>query len=320
MKLQQLEYALAIAREGSVTKAAKSLFQAQPNISMALRELEAEIGIAIFWRTPGGMILTPEGEEFLVRARSIVDGMHSLETDYLNKSENEIIFKASSVRAAYISGAFGEWVTALGESRKNFSIHFVETNTHSVVEDTAGGKCNIGFIRVPSARKEAYLEQLATKNLKATFLMEYPLRIMFSRSHPLARYKEITYDMLADYPEIVHGDEDMTLIRLNSVSPDFDASNGGRKVYIYDRGSQMSMVNTVRNSYMWIGPIPKIHYISAGLTIRNSAYTSMLTTDMAIYRKSGENSNIIKSCIECVQKYAAKTEAETNQFLSELFS
>ena len=65
MKIQQLEYVIAIAQEGSITRAAKQLFQAQPNISIALKELEAELGIQIFNRTPNGMVLTPEGEEFL---------------------------------------------------------------------------------------------------------------------------------------------------------------------------------------------------------------------------------------------------------------
>ncbi len=310
MKLQQLEYAIAIAREGSVTKAAKSLFQAQPNISMALRELESEIGIAIFWRTPGGMILTPEGEEFLVRARSIVDGMHSLETDYLNKTENEVIFKAASTRSSYISSAFGEWVSTLGEANKKFSIHFFETNTHNVVEDTAGGKTNIGFIRVPSAKKDAYIEQINAKNLKATVLMEYPIRLIFSKNHPLSKYKEVPHELLQNYTEIIHGDEDMTMIRMNSLSPDLDINGCGQKVYIYDRGSQMSMLNTVRGSYMWIGPIPKPQYTCAGMTLRNSTSSHMLNTDMVIYRKSSENNSLVQSCINYIMDYAATTEKQ----------
>ena len=41
MKLQQLEYVIAIAQAGSITAAAKNLYQAQPNISIALKELES---------------------------------------------------------------------------------------------------------------------------------------------------------------------------------------------------------------------------------------------------------------------------------------
>ena len=87
MKLQQLEYVIAIAQEGSITAAAKKLYQAQPNISIALKELESEIGTQIFWRTPNGMVLTPEGEDFLVRAKEIVESMHSLESDYSHRAE-----------------------------------------------------------------------------------------------------------------------------------------------------------------------------------------------------------------------------------------
>ena len=90
MKIQQLEYVIAVAREGSITKAAKKLYQAQPNISIALKELETSLGIQIFNRSPNGMILTPEGEEFLARAQTIVDEMQSLERDYAQVPENEL--------------------------------------------------------------------------------------------------------------------------------------------------------------------------------------------------------------------------------------
>ena len=61
MKIQQLEYVIAIAQEGSITRAAKQLFQAQPNISIALKELEAALGIPLFNRTPNRRVLTPQG-------------------------------------------------------------------------------------------------------------------------------------------------------------------------------------------------------------------------------------------------------------------
>lgn len=48
MTLQQMEYVLVIAQEGSMTKAARKLYKAQPNISKAIQELEAELHISIF--------------------------------------------------------------------------------------------------------------------------------------------------------------------------------------------------------------------------------------------------------------------------------
>ena len=51
MTLQQLRYAIAVADAGSITAAAARLFIAQPSLSKALSELEAEMGVTIFERS-----------------------------------------------------------------------------------------------------------------------------------------------------------------------------------------------------------------------------------------------------------------------------
>lgn len=50
MTLQQLKYALTIARSGSINEAAKQLFISQPSLSETIRELESEVGFDIFLR------------------------------------------------------------------------------------------------------------------------------------------------------------------------------------------------------------------------------------------------------------------------------
>ena len=65
MTLQQLKYALTIARSGSINEAAKQLFISQPSLSETIRELESEVGFDIFLRSNRGIVITPEGEEFL---------------------------------------------------------------------------------------------------------------------------------------------------------------------------------------------------------------------------------------------------------------
>lgn len=69
MTLQQLKYALTIADCGSMNEAAKTLFLSQPSLSETIRELETEIGFELFVRSNRGILVTPEGEEFLGYAR-----------------------------------------------------------------------------------------------------------------------------------------------------------------------------------------------------------------------------------------------------------
>jgi DNA-binding transcriptional LysR family regulator len=72
VNLRQLEYLVAIAEEGSVTRAAERLLVAQPSLSQQIAALEAELGGALLERLPRGVRLTSAGETFLSEARAAI--------------------------------------------------------------------------------------------------------------------------------------------------------------------------------------------------------------------------------------------------------
>ncbi|MBQ3314784.1 MAG: LysR family transcriptional regulator [Kiritimatiellae bacterium] len=65
MTFQQLKYADAVATYGSISEAARRCFVTQPTLTEAVRLLEEELRIAVFTRSPKGVSVTREGEEFL---------------------------------------------------------------------------------------------------------------------------------------------------------------------------------------------------------------------------------------------------------------
>ena len=72
MNLRQLRYLLAIADEGSFTRAAEQLLVAQPSLSQQIKSLEQELGGALLERLPKGVRLTAAGKAFLPEARAAV--------------------------------------------------------------------------------------------------------------------------------------------------------------------------------------------------------------------------------------------------------
>lgn len=85
MESNELRIFRAVAREGSITKAAQTLGYVQSNVTARIQQLEAELKTQLFYRQRG-MVLTPTGEKLLTYAEKII---HLL--DEANKSLDDSI-------------------------------------------------------------------------------------------------------------------------------------------------------------------------------------------------------------------------------------
>ena len=71
MDLKDFEYLIALAEEGSVSKAADRLFMAQSTLSQFLQQYESELGVKLFLRTSRGICPTQNGAVFIAHLRRI---------------------------------------------------------------------------------------------------------------------------------------------------------------------------------------------------------------------------------------------------------
>lgn len=76
MEIHQLRYFCAIVKQGTFTRAAESVYVAQPSLSQQILKLEDELGGKLFYRLPRAARLTPLGEFFLPRALAILQAIH----------------------------------------------------------------------------------------------------------------------------------------------------------------------------------------------------------------------------------------------------
>ena len=72
MTIQQLTYFLATVEHGSFSGAARALYLTQPSISEQVRQLESELGIALFARAGRGLVLTEAGRRFRPAAERVL--------------------------------------------------------------------------------------------------------------------------------------------------------------------------------------------------------------------------------------------------------
>src|SRR5207249_11063288 len=72
MELRHLRYFVAVAQEQNVTRAAARLHVSQPPLSRQIRDLEDELGIALFEHCVKSVRLTEAGRVFLTEARAVL--------------------------------------------------------------------------------------------------------------------------------------------------------------------------------------------------------------------------------------------------------
>lgn len=132
-----------IADCGSMNEAAKQLFISQPSLSETMKELETEIGLDIFLRSNRGIVITPEGEEFLGYARQVTEQFGLLQSKYIDKKVKEK-FSVSTQHYTFAVKAFVETVKQIGMEQYEFAVH--ETTTISVIENVKNFKSEIGVL------------------------------------------------------------------------------------------------------------------------------------------------------------------------------
>ena len=197
MTLQQLKYALTIADCGSMNEAAKQLFISQPSLSETMKELETEIGFDIFLRSNRGIVLTPEGEEFLGYARQVTEQFGLLQSKYIDKKVKEK-FSVSTQHYTFAVKAFVETVKQIGMEQYEFAVH--ETTTISVIENVKNFKSEIGVLYENDFNEKVLNKMFKENGLEFVELFSCDTFVYLWSGHPLAKQDVITMEELDEYP------------------------------------------------------------------------------------------------------------------------
>jgi DNA-binding transcriptional LysR family regulator len=198
MTLQQLKYVIEVARSRSISNAAQNLFISQPSLSNAIKELEKEMGIMIFSRTNKGIMITPEGSEFLGYARQVVEQAALLENRYADTPSPQQHFAVSAQHYAFAVSAF---VRLLKEyDREEYEFTLRETRTYEIIDDVRNLRSEIGVLYLNEFNKKVISKFLREGNLEFHELFEAKPHIFISSKNPLAKREYVTLSDLDPYP------------------------------------------------------------------------------------------------------------------------
>ena len=295
MNILHMKYAVEVARAGSLSKAAEILLIAQPNISRSIKELEADLGITIFDRSAKGMFLTPEGEEFINYAKSILKQIEHVEAMYKDGSVKKLKFSISVPRASYISDAFAQFSKTLGSH--DAELFYKETNSKRTINNILDHDYNLGIIRYAENYDKYFKTMLEEKGLSYELITEFSYRLIMHKDSYLAQIEDITFDDLTDYIEIAHADPYVPSLPLSKVVKEELPDNIGRRIFVFERASQYDLLSENPETFMWVSPLPDKLLKRYNLIQKECKENQKVYKDVLIYKKGYKLSKLDKQFI-----------------------
>lgn len=175
--LKQIRYFLTVADLGGFTQAAAALFIAQPALSRQVAQLEEELGFPLFEREPRGVRLTPAGAVYRDRVVAVQGLLAAAgeEGKQLARGEAGVLrlTHSSSIPASSLLPAIGRFLEDCPKARIDLDRIASETQ----VSEVAGGRADIGIVRLPVLRRDARVRfiDLPAERLWAALPAGHPL-------------------------------------------------------------------------------------------------------------------------------------------------
>jgi len=188
MEIRQLKAFLAIAEAKTFTAGARRVNITQAAISMQIRQLEDEVGLPIFTRTPRRVILTEAGEYLLERARKILREHDSALAEIAEVAGAEHgRLRIGSASAMFATQQLPTIIRKLKEKFPNAELSVNSGTSERLVDKIMHGETDMAFVSLP-------VENL---NITTELLFSDEIVAIANPKHQLAKEKFISAATLA---------------------------------------------------------------------------------------------------------------------------
>jgi DNA-binding transcriptional LysR family regulator len=187
-ELRHLRYFLAVAEELNFSRAARRLRMAQPPLSVAIRQLEQEIGASLFVRSSREVTLTPAGSALLDGARRTLAEADAA----VGAAKRAAAGELGTLRIAYNWSAGFETLPALAQALK-LSRPDVELLAEEMRPNRMPGALRSGAIDVALALYPEIVGELLYRPIRRERVV-----VLLDSNHPLAKQRTIELDALSD--------------------------------------------------------------------------------------------------------------------------
>jgi DNA-binding transcriptional LysR family regulator len=186
MELRHLRYFVSVAEELGFTAASHRLRVAQPSLSQQIRDLEREVGAALFARTSRRVELTAAGADFLQQARAILAQAAQAAEQARAIGNGQLGSVDIGLTGSVLLGPLGPLVAAFGARLPRVTVRLHEMSPREQEAALHARRTDVSFLRRP-AEDSGLVDELAWPEAVAVALPE---------GHALAAHSSIALSTL----------------------------------------------------------------------------------------------------------------------------
>jgi DNA-binding transcriptional LysR family regulator len=193
--LRQIQYFVAVAEQGSVTRAAQNLSISQSSVTEALKELETDLGVELFERHPRGLTITHNGHQFLRHATKILASVSDARASFSSLQSalsGTLNIGVTSLVAGYV---LSDLLARYRRACPGVEVSAIEDNGGYLEHLLVGGELDVAVMVISNLR-----DRMA---LQAEILETSPYRLWLPMGHPLVSADIISVADIAREPLIM---------------------------------------------------------------------------------------------------------------------
>jgi len=191
---RQLQYFVAVAEQGSVSRAAQNLSISQSAVTEAIKDLEGDLGVSLFERHSRGLAITHKGQQFLRHATKILadvsDARRSFST--AGPARGRLHLGVTSLVAGYV---LSDLLARYRRAFPGVDVTAIEDNGDYLEHLLIGGELDVAVMVISNLR-----DRMA---LQAEILEVSPYRLWLPLGHPFVEAEAIAVEDLAGQPLIM---------------------------------------------------------------------------------------------------------------------
>jgi DNA-binding transcriptional LysR family regulator len=195
LRTRHLQVFLAVARTGSMQRAAREVHLTQPAISKITAEIEAIFAASLFLRTKRGVTLTESGRVLASRANLVLNDLESAKEEIAAIEQGALGRVRLGVLPVAEATILPSTLLALRQSAPRLAIQIEEGTRSVLLSALRRGEIDCVVGRLDDGP--------APKDLRVEKLIQLPIKLVVAPSHPLTALRRPSWRDLARYPWIL---------------------------------------------------------------------------------------------------------------------